>query len=323
MLEIIIDNRNGNLWDISGISSDASYKTSRVGKASSFEFTIATGGLNEDKSFKLGNGDVIRVTKDGFPLFYGYIFSLDSGRDEAVKVTAYDQIRYLMGNGGYKFSLGTAGDYIRRIAAEKGLQIGFLADTGHKIPPTIEDGTKLLDMICNAISKTLMETKRIYIFYDDFGRLMLRDMADWKLNLLIGDSSLVYDYKLKRSIDSETYNRIRLAQGKLDEGKRGIYIVQDSATIAQWGQLEYYQKIDDKMNLAQINQSLDNLLELKNRESRSFNIEALGDLTVRAGCSICINIQAKAINSYFLVEECTHKFDGLDHTMSLELRVYG
>lgn len=323
MLEIVIDNRDGNLWDISGISSNVDYKTSRIGKASSLEFTIVTGGLYEDKKFKCGNGDVIRVIKDNVPLFYGYIFSIDSGRDEAVKVTAYDQTRYLMGNDTYVFKNATAGDVIKRIAGDTGLKIGKIAETGYSIPSMVEDGSKLLDIICNAINKTLMGNKRIYIFYDDFGQLTLRDMADWKLDISLGDESLMYDYKQKRSIDSDTYNRIKLVQDDSATGHRDVYIAQDSETIAQWGRLQLYQKVDDKLNAAQIKQSMNNLLELKNRESKSFNVDAIGDIRVRAGCSISINIAEIGINNYFLVEECSHKFDGVDHTMSLELKVYG
>ena len=51
MLEILIDNRNGNVWDISEIVSEAKWKTSRIGKPGEFEFTLIKNGGNI-KDFK-------------------------------------------------------------------------------------------------------------------------------------------------------------------------------------------------------------------------------------------------------------------------------
>lgn len=323
MLEIIIDNRDGQLWDISGIVSDVSYRTSRIGKASSFEFTLIKGGLYENQAFKYNNGDIVRARKDGEPLFYGYIFTIDSGRDEKVKITAYDQLRYLMSNDTYVFKNSSVGDVIQRIANDTGLKVGDLEDTGYKIPKQVEDGSKLLDIICNAIADTTRATGKLFVLYDDFGLLRLRNAFDWKLDISIGDTSLAYDYQLKRSIDSDTYNRIKLVRDNKDSGHRDVYIAQDSASIARWGRLQYYRKVDENANPAQINEWLNNLIALKNRESCSFTIDALGDSRVRAGCALSINIAELNTNNYFIVDECVHKFDGpADHTMKLDLKVY-
>jgi hypothetical protein len=322
MLEIIIDNRDGNLWNLSGIISSASLSTTRIGKAASFEFTLIKGGLYENTGFQINPGDVVRVRKDGAPLFYGYIFSIDSGRSEAVKLMAYDQIRYLMANDWYQFENATVGEIIARIAGDMNLKVGTLEDTGYKIPSHLEDGTKLLDMICNALATTTMETEKLFVFYDDFGELRLRNAFDWKLGISIGDASLAYNYQFKRSIDSDTYNHIKLARD--DNGQRHSRVFKDDSNIAKWGLLQYYRKVDDKANEAQINEWGDNLLKLKNRESRSFSIDAIGHVDVRAGCFVSINMAELDTNQYFLVEECVHNFDGPeDHTMKLSLKVYG
>ncbi|MGO4371541.1 hypothetical protein AB4Z21_12230, partial [Paenibacillus sp. MCAF20] len=125
----------------------------------------------------------------------------------------------------------------------------------------------------------------------------------------------------KRSIDSDTYNYIKVFQDNKKTGKRDIHTGQDSANIAKWGRLQLYQQADEKMNEAQIKTLVDQLLTLKNREQKTLSIEAIGDLRVRAGFYIPIVIQELAISQYFLVEDCTHKFDADAHTMSLELRV--
>jgi hypothetical protein len=321
MLTVEIDNRDGYMWELP--ASDVTYKTSRVGKAASLEFTLIKGGFYEAKEFKYNPGDVVRVQLDGQPVFYGYIFNIEGGRDEAVKITSYDQFRYLMGKDTYVFKNVTVGDVIKKIAGDTGLKVGKLVDTTYKIPSMLEDGSGLLDIVVNALGYTLTGTGRIYVFYDDFGELTLRDIADWKLDLSLGDVSLAYDYKLKRSIDNDTYNRIKIVQDNKKTKHRDVYIAQDSSTIAKWGRLQLYEKVDEKMNAAQIKEILNNLITLKNRETRTFTIDAIGDIRVRAGCSVSVNIEEIGFETYYLVEECTHKFDGSDHTMSLELRWYG
>ncbi|MBP1990206.1 XkdQ/YqbQ family protein [Paenibacillus eucommiae] len=318
MLKIEIDNRDGRLWDISGIVSSADYKTIRNGEPSTFSFTLIKGGLYEYQAFKYAPGDVIRVTKDGAKLFFGYIFSIDSGRDEDVSITAFDQLKYLLANDYFIGIDITATEVVRRIAESFNLKVGVLEDTKYKIPRMAEDNSKLLDIICTAINHTLIATTQMYMLFDDFGELSLQNIQNLTLDLSLGDRSLVYDYSQKRSIE-ESSNRIKLVKKNKEKGVREIYISQDNANIAKWGLLQFFQDVDEKMNEAQIDSTLTNLMKLKNRERRSFQLEAIGDVRVRAGRYVSINIAELSISQYFLVNSCSHKFDGAEHTMSLEL----
>ncbi|MFD2170310.1 XkdQ/YqbQ family protein [Tumebacillus lipolyticus] len=321
MLEVLIDNKDGNVWDISELTQSVTWKTGRIGKASSAEISFVKGGIYENKTFKYNNGDIVRVRKDGANVFYGYIFSIDSGRDEQVKLTAYDQIRYLMSNDTYVFKAATATQVVQKIAGDFGLKLGGMADTGYKIPTLVEDNKKLLDIICKALDLTLFSTGRNYMFYDDFGKLTLRNIEEMKVDVAIGGGSLLYDYEYKRSIDNETYNRIKIVKENKETGRRDVYIAQDSANIAKWGRLQLLQKADEKQNAAQITEMLTNLLTINNRERRTIKLNAIGDLRIRAGCYVPVIIEELGLQHYFLVEECTHDLDGEDHTMTLDLRV--
>ncbi|GMX63196.1 hypothetical protein Elgi_00520 [Paenibacillus elgii] len=319
MLQIEIDNKDGFLWDLSGIVSEATFKTARVGQASSLEMTLIKGGFYESKEFKYNLGDIVRVRQDGRNVFYGYIFSIESGREETVQITAYDQMRYLLANDSYVLSNVTATQVVERIGKDFGLKLGKLDDTKHVIPGLSENNTKLLDIIFKALDKTLIATKKIYVLFDDFGELTLRDAETMALDFSLGDTSLVYDYKQKRSLD-KTSNKIKIVRDNKESGKRELYIVQDSRTIAKWGLLQHYQTVDEKVSAEKVKEMLDNLIQLKNHEQRSFSIDALGDIRVRAGCYVSINMEELGLNQRFLVNECTHKFDGsVEHTMSLEL----
>jgi len=143
------------------------------------------------------------------------------------------------------------------------------------------------------------------------------------LDFYIGDHSLMTDFMLKSSIDQETYNKIKLYRDNQKAGKREVYIAQDSANIAKWGVLQLTQSVDDDKNEAQISALLDQLIILRNRETKSLQIEAIGDVRVRAGCFVPIVISELGINQPFLVDEATHRFSGNDYTISITLKVIG
>lgn len=324
-LAVKIINRQGTStdaeWDVSEIVEGLSWKTSRIGKAGSISFKLIKGSPIQASNFTYNNGDIVRVRVDDTNVFHGYIFSIDEGRDEAVSITAYDQIRYLMNVDTYVFKGVTATEVLQRIAKDFNLKLGTVADTGYKIPTMSEDAQKLLDIISKSITLTFKSTGRDYCLYDDFGSLCLRNVNDGQLDLIVGDGSLMYDYEIKRSIDSDTYNRIKLYKDDKKAGQRLIYQAQDSVNIKRWGVLQLYESVDEDMNEAQINQMLTNFAKLKNRETKALRVNAIGDIRIRAGIRVRIVISEYGVDQALLVEECSHNFDGASHTMSLDLRV--
>ena len=86
-----------------------------------------------------------------------------------------------------------------------------------------------------------------------------------------------------------------------------------------WGILQNYETVDESMNEAQIKERGDQMLELYNRPKRSFSVNAIADLSVRAGRALFIGIGAVDVKSFFIVEEASH--DLLKETMSLKLKV--
>lgn len=323
MLKILIDNKDGNVWNISQLVADVTWKTSRIGKAGSLDFTLIKNPPGEAENFKYNNGDIVWVKRaaDEAEVFYGYIFSIDEGKDEGIKITCYDQIRYLMAKDTYMLANVTASEVVEKIAADFELQLGRLDATGYRIPVMSEDNQTLLDIICKALDLTLIHSGENYVFFDDFGKLSLRNINDLLVNFVIGDGSLLTDYALKRSIDSDTYNKIKLFRSNKDTGGRDVYMAQDSLNMAKWGVLQLSQSVNENYNEAQINEMLNTLATLKNRETKTLKIEALGQLQVRAGCYVRIWISEYGMNQPFLVNECVHSFEGTNHTMSLELKV--
>lgn len=319
-MELLVKNKEGTLWDISGIVSDISWKTARSGKPSTLELTLVDSGIYQHPKFAISNGDIIQFRKDEVDVFYGFVFSMDMGSDQEVRLTAYDQIRYLLGNGSYVLQDVTASDVITKIAKDYGLKTGVLEETQYRIPSLIEDDKKLLDIIMGTIGSELQYKGRLMAFYDDFGKLTLRTPESMRLNLVLGAGHSLYDYSIKKSIDDNTYNTIFLYKDNEESGQRDFYPVSDQENVKRWGILHLYQKADDKANAAQIQEKANNLLKMHNREKLSLSVQAIGDMRVRAGNFIYVLLD-EFETQLFLVDQCSHKITGGEHTMSLDIKV--
>ncbi|MGM1048648.1 hypothetical protein SAMN05661091_0871 [Paenibacillus uliginis N3/975] len=320
MIEIMLDRKNGSVWDLGQVVTDITWKTSRQAKPASLDITFVNDGLAQSKKFDVANGDIVRFRKDNKDLFYGYVFSKEWGADAQVKLMAYDQVRYLSSNETYRFENVKVEDIIRKIAKDYNLKTGELTDTKHTIPSMLQDNKKLIDTISKGLDATLIATGQYYMFYDQFGELTLKNINEMLLMLAIGEDSLMTDFSYKKSIDNETYNRIKVVRDNKETGKRDVYLYQHGQNIAQWGLLSLYEVADENMNPAQLKELAKNLLELKNREEQTLSVEAIGDLRVRAGNTIYVNLPGEGLKPY-LIDECTHKFSNGTHTMSLNMKV--
>ena len=189
-------------------------------------------------------GDLVTVRYKGNKIFYGFIFSMSRDKNNIISVVAYDQMKYLKNKDVFRYENKKASEVIKILAADFKLQIGDIEDTGFIIPKRLEDNVSLFDIILTALAITLQNTKKMYILYDDFGKLTLKDVEKMKLNILI-DSGTSENFSYKSSIENSA-NQIKLVKSDEKAGKREIYIARDSSNINKWGVLQHFDKIDRK-----------------------------------------------------------------------------
>ncbi|RXI38726.1 hypothetical protein DP129_10935 [Clostridium tetani] len=321
-IQLLVDDKKGNVFDISELVSEVTWKTKRKGKPSSLDIKLL-----KDKTISINNGDVVSFKVDNNKVFYGYVFHNGGSKEPEIKLTAYDQMRYLLFNDTYVFKNKKTSQTLMQIAKDVGLRIGTIEDTGYVIPQLLEDDKKLLDIIYSSLDKTLMSTKQTYVLYDDFGYLNLRNINNMKQPVVISDDSNLGDYDWKNSIDSDTYNRVKIVRDNKETKGRDVYIAQDSKNITKWGRLQYYHKVDEKMNKAQIQEMVNTTLKLKNRETKTLKLKDVistdmtADLKLRAGSGVFVEIKEKGIKQYYLIEEATHKFEKGNLVMDFDLKV--
>lgn len=318
-MEVLIDNRNGTVWDMP--VSSVEWKTGRIGKVGTLDAKLV---IAEPLKYPVNSGDIIRVMDGKEKVFYGYVFEFGYKKDAAFSVKAYDQLKYLMFNDTFVFSSTTATAAIMKIVKDAKLKVGVFEDTAYKVPAIVEDDKKALDVATKFLDSTLIATNRNFVLFDNFGAIDLRNINNMKIaadDFYIGEDSLLFDFDYKKSIDQETYNRIKLVHDNKKTGKREVYIAQDSVNIAKWGRLQDFQKVDENMTEVQIKDLLGRLIKLRNRETKTLSVDCLGNWKVRAGCFVMIYIEKIGIKQYFMVDECSHKWDSGVHTMSLTLKV--
>lgn len=305
--------------DYAPIMEECTYTTNRVDSPGQFSFNLI-----ENSGIAIPEGAAVYVRVDDQDFFKGYIFAAERSRNKRVKYTAYDQLRYLKAKASYTFVAMTIEQIITQIAGDFGLQVGELAATGYKIPALVEDNKSCLDIIFDALEKVTVVTGKIYVFYDDYGKLTLSEVKSHVWNRLVGDKSLLNDYTYKRSIDSDTYNRVKLARPNKETGRSDVYVYQDSDTIGQWGLLQYYEQVDEEANAAQIDEMCKAYLKYYNRVWQTLSLKKIvGFPQIRAGWVIPVRLaelDVTRIQRFFMAEKVTHKIKGNTHTMDIEVK---
>ncbi|CVK17540.1 XkdQ/YqbQ family protein [Sporomusa sphaeroides] len=317
----ILINNGGKLYEPI-VEEGISWETTRKGAPGKLTFNVLV-----DNTIDFTEGNAVRMAVDGTDVFYGYVFTKKRDKDGIIQVTAYDQLRYLKNKHTMHYERLTASELIKKVAAIHLLKVGEIEDTEYVIEKRVEDNQTLFDIIQEAIGITLENKKKLYVLYDDFGKLTLKNIESMKLDLLI-DAETGENFDYVSSIDHRTFNRVKLYRENKDTGKHEVFTApQDpeeftaSESIKKWGVLQYCEKIDEGVTNPQA--MADALLEMYNRKTRSLSINnAFGDIRVRAGSHIAVQLALGdiTVNKHMLVEGAKHVFTNRQHTMNLSLR---
>lgn len=321
MISLTAATIDGKRIDYTPALRDADLSTQRFDAPAQLTFS----GV-EVSGIAIPEGSTVRLEEDGETVFSGFVFRASRNKTGEVSYTAYDQLRYLKANASFTFQAVGVEDIIRQIAEYFGLTVGTLADTGYKFPVLVYEDTACLDMIFDALSQTIYQTGKIFVFFDDNGKLTLREASRLIRAEIIGDGSLMTEYEYTRDIDKETYNRIKLARPNESTGRTDVYVVEDSATINRWGLLQYYDKVDKNLNAAQIEELCARYLKYYNRVTQTLTLDALGLPGLRAGHIIPVlirDVDAVSVARVFLVEKVSHHYEGSGyHDMNVEIKSF-
>lgn len=315
--QLMIQNRNKEKIYQPALCEGVQIEWERYGAPGKLTFKVIN-----DEVLEFSEGDPVRMSVDNKNMFSGYVFTKTRNKDQIITVTAYDQLRYLKNKEIKNYSNLRADEVVKTIADDFQLKTGTLENTGYTIPKRRDNNQTLFDIILTALDLTQKATGEVYVLYDDFGQLMLKNAKNMRVDILI-DAETAEDFTYTSSIDKDTYNKIKLYFDNEETQKREPYIELDSQSIARWGVLQYCESIDDKQ-VANAVTLVQQLLKTYNQATRSLTIKnAIGDTRVRGGSAIGVSLDLGDIvlnQHYMLVEKVTHTFENNEHSMDLQIR---
>lgn len=279
---------------------------------------------NVKESLTVGSPIRIKLNKVG--LFLGYIFKIKPSKNSKVQLTAYDSLRYLQNKDSYNLAGLSSSGVFSKICKEQGIKHRVVSSSSYVVASKIFDNESYYKVMRYAADQALINEGRRYLIRDNVGTLEHIENRKLATNLLISEDSLLLDYDYELSIDGETYNQIKLIKEDKEAKKRKVYIVKDSTHIKQWGLLQYFEKVDEKMNGAQIEAQASNLLKVKNRLTKTLKLTCVGDTRVREGSAVVVGIKALEkygipMNTYFFVKACEYNIKADSFKMTLDMEV--
>lgn len=287
----------------------------RKGSAGKCTFSVIQ---EEDGEIQFEEGDTVRVRISKTWMFYGFIFTLSRSKDRVVKITCYDQLRYLKAKESAIFVNKSVGEIVTMIANDRRLNMGAIRDSKYKIPSITKENSTYFDMIMTAIEKTTEATGEIFILYDNFGKLTLCPLKHMYRNVII-DASVIGDFDYESTIDRQTYNVIRVGYKSQKDGATVYQTWKDEKSIAKWGMLQLTEKANSSFSAVTVGTQL---LKMFNSKTKTLKIKnAMGANEVVAGAVIVVNLDLgdMVISNNMVVDAVTHRIEDGLYSMDLEL----
>ena len=304
----IFDNRHNKLFDISEVVDDITISTDIEDQPGKCTFNLI-----RTENLAFWEGATVSIKLDGVKMFKGYVFSKKRTSDvDLIKVTAYDQLRYLKNKDSAVFENMTSSQIFSKLCEKYVLKYKVVSPSNYICTPKSHKDATLYDMISHSLSDTLYNTKKWFIIRDNYGTLEHIDINAMKTNIVLGDGRYVSDFDYESSIDKDVYNQIKLYRDNKETGKREVFIVNDSINNGdnfRWGLLQLHSKVSDNLSTKQIEQRAIAMLGLYNNTSRRLKLKSQGISQVTSGSIITLSIKDLgdiSLNENLLVTKCTH-----------------
>lgn len=290
------------------------WTTEWIDTAGKLTFTVL-----KDSNIGITEGNVVIFKADDVGVFYGYLFEKSKGKDDKISCTAYDQLRYFKNKDTYCYKNKKYSEVLKMIANDYNLNCSEnISDTEYVIPQRVEDNESLFDILKNARDITAGALNKIFILFDDFGKLNIKSIEELMTDYLINEKS-AEDFDYKTSIDGDVYNKIQLYKDDDTTGNREKYIYEDGTTINSWGILQQTVKLEEGDSPEIVGPVT---LDKYNKKIKSLSIKGcFGDIRLRAGACVFVSIDVGDIafdRALFFITKATHKF-GKEYTCDIDI----
>lgn len=314
------NNDTGAIVELSEIVSKFSIETTmepQAGKCSLF--------LTKEDDLLFPKGSKVIIKYFNKNIFVGYIFTTTYDNSGMVRIVIYDSLRYLKNVATYVLSGKTAEQIFTELCNDFGVQSKVVDGCKWEVSKRIHDSKTLFEIIQFGLDECLIYTGEWFMLRDNMGVVELINLKSLKTNYFIGDLSVLSGYSFESTIDNDTYNQIKIVKENKNTEKREVFVVKDSNNIAKWGLLQYYESADENMTYEQIEKKANDLLALKNRETRKMSLKVLGCIfEIRAGSTIYVDVKELKGTGFpgrgeYIISKCVHNIEENNQTMNIEL----
>lgn len=315
MMQILAVSNDG-IWELPVQSVEWSGAKHKAPRSVVAKILSTTKGMHQKTNLKEGNG-IVFLWKEQ-ELFRGTLFRQEISKNGTLIITAYDNLVYLIKNtDSYVFTSQKASDILKRICSDFQIQMGQISDTGYVIPSLVCPSKTLYDMVMTALLSTYEQTGKRFYLYSKEGKVNLAKRSDNTNKWVIEDGANLVDYSFTSSIE-DTKTKVKLETG---EEKATIIATAENKSLQEmFGVLQYYEKVPEELNKAQLQQRADQILKDKGKIHRSFDLSGVLGLTdVISGGVVYVIAQELGIKKAYYIDADTHVFEGNKHLMDLVL----
>ena len=149
--------------------------------------------------------------------------------------------------------------------------------------------------------------------------MVLREAAENPAGVLLCGENQVLSYQEKSDIDGGTFNRFKIWQEDGRSGFRRVTVENDGDSQEKWGVLQYFERVDSRLNAAQVKERIAALRKSAGQARRTLEVQGLADWVCRAGTTALVRLGTEAAE-VCLIEEAEQRFSGGQERMSLRLR---
>lgn len=267
---------------------------------------------------KVYEGDTVLFRWKKKEIFRGVIFNRSRNKDGTMTITAYDMLQYLILNKDtYIFSKKRLDEILIRMCKDFQIPYTSIVNTKYVMKSQVfKNETSLYDIFLKALVETEKQTDAKYQLLSTKGKLQLREWTNSSKQWVLETGVNIIDYDYSTSIE-ETATKVKLVAG---EDKKTISaVVTDSDGKKKYGVLQYYERINEKLNQAQLNARAKKTLAKKKSVKRTISIDAIGIIDLVSGMPVYIIEKDVPIKGTYFIDSDTHNFSGNKHDMSLEL----
>ncbi len=317
--------RSGTMYEL--VTESVTLQGQRYQAPRSIQANIIT-KQGSQTYYRVSEGDTVLFKWKGKELFRGIVFSRTPVEGK-LTFTAYDMLQYLVKNQDvYVFSNQRADQILRRIGADFQIPMTSIANTGHVMKSLVfKNDTSLYDIILKALKETKRQTGRNYQIYSAKGKMGLRAWPDPEDVWVIESGVNLIGYQYSTSIE-ETATRVKMRTSVDEQGKNKkkgsksdiVVIEQDKAGQSQYGILQHVETVTGQINQPQLQKRAKvRLAEKKGVKQEVKSIQALGIPELQSGLPIYLKIPEINIKKTYWIDQDKHEFNGVKHTMTIDV----